>query len=118
MNIMFEDSITDDQRSKYILLELDTFYFAGLGKKRTAFCLIENAPIMEMIEVDRMLELHSNLMKNYRLQNWNYCEGALEHLTGRWNKEADSFYSTLRERISELKVTELSHLWDGTVQKD
>ena len=40
MNIMFEDSITDEMRSKYMLLELDTFYFADVDKNIPAYCLI------------------------------------------------------------------------------
>ena len=45
MNIMFEESITDEVKSKYMLLPLDTFYFADAEKNSTAYCLIENTPL-------------------------------------------------------------------------
>ena len=32
---MFEESINDAVKSKYILLELDTFYFADIYKQKT-----------------------------------------------------------------------------------
>jgi hypothetical protein len=103
MNIMFEDSITDEMRSKYMLLELDTFYFADVDKHIPAYCLIESAPIQEMFNIDKNLELHKNLIKNYKVRNWKYCEDAIEHLLGKWNGELDTFYKEIVRRITENK---------------
>ena len=103
MNIMFEDSITDEMRSKYMLLELDTFYFADVDKNIPAYCLIESAPIQEMFNIDKNLELHKNLIKNYKLHNWKYCEDAIEHLLGKWNGEVDTFYKEISRRVAEYK---------------
>lgn len=115
MNIMFEDSITDEVRNKYMLLQLDTFYFADIDTNRTAYCLIENTPIMEMIDVDRFLGLHQSLMMNYAKKNWLYCENAIEHLTGRWNKELDTFYIHLLDRVKEYKETDPGEEWTGVI---
>lgn len=115
---MFGDSITDDIKSRYTILELDTFYFPDIDKNRTAYCLIENTPIMEMFNLDKFQDLHNNLMRNYRLKNWKFCEDALEHLTGRWNREADTFYETLSNRIAELKEQELDTTWDGVIRRN
>ncbi len=117
MNIMFEDSITDDVKSKYMLVELDTFYFSDIDQKKIAYCLIESAPIQEMFNIDKNLELHNNLLKNYRLRNWKYCEDALEHLMGRWNKELDSFYTDIATRISLFKTMDLDNNWDGVIKR-
>lgn len=103
MNIMFGDSINDEVRSKYIILELDTFYFADISTSRIAYGLVEQTPIMEMVNVDRFIDLHANLIRNYGLKNWKYCEDALEHLVGKWNGEMDTFYSSLAERIAVFK---------------
>lgn len=111
MNIMFDESITDEVRDKYLLLELDTFHFYDIGKDRVAYCLIENAPIMEMINVNKSLELHENLMKNYRSRNWKYCEDAIEHLQGLWNKELDSFYQHLLDRVKNYKENDPGPDW-------
>ena len=115
MNIMFSNSITDEVKSKYTLLELDKFYFSDTQRVDTAFCLVENIPIQEMFSVDKMLELHDNLMKNFRERNWKYCEDALEHLTGKWNNELDSFYQVLTERIAYFKDNDPGDDWSGVI---
>jgi hypothetical protein len=116
MNIMFEDSIDDKVREKYTLLELDTFRFADSKTTSIAYCLVENTPITEMFTIEQFLELHKNLMKNYRLQNWKFCEDALEHLTGKWNGELDTFYNEVNRRIQLYKVNDPGPEWDGVIQ--
>lgn len=118
MNIMFEDSITDEVKQKYILLELDTFYFTNANKTSTAYCLVEHTPLQEMLTVEQFLDLHKNLIKNYRLKNWKYCEDAIEHLVGRWNKELDSFYIDISNRITQNKTQDLSNDWTGILIRD
>jgi len=112
---MFEDSITDEMRSRYMLLELDTFYFPEINKNIPAYCLIESAPIQEMINVDKNLNLHENLVKNYKLRNWKYCEDALEHLIGKWNQEVDSFYETMSSRIKSFKENDPGDQWNPVI---
>ena len=113
MNIMFEDSITDEIKSRYMLLELDTFYFSDISKNKTAYCLIETTPIQELFTIEKSLELHKNLIKNYKLRNWKYCEDALEHLVGLWNGELDSFYKDISNRIAQNKTQNLDDGWNG-----
>jgi len=117
MNIMFEESITDEVREKYTLLELDTFYFADTNITSAAYCLVETIPIQEMINVERFINLHSNLIKNYRLKNWKFCEDALEHLVGKWNGELDTFYNTILDRIIEYKNQKLDENWNGIITR-
>jgi hypothetical protein len=112
---MFEDSITDDVKSKYTLLPLDTFYFADADKKSTAYCLIENTPIQEMFSVEQYRDLHQNLIKNYYLRNWNYCEQAVEQLMGRWNGEVDSFYIEMDARVKTYKEQDPGPDWTGVL---
>lgn len=118
MNIMFEDSITDEIKQKYTVLELDTFQFADIDRTSTAFCLIENIPIQEMFTMDQFLDLHKNLIKNYKLKNWKFCEDAIEHLIGKWDGKVDSFYETLLNRIKELKKQDLDPSWNGVITRD
>lgn len=115
---MFESSLTDEVRSKYILLPLDTFYFKQADRAEVAYCLIENAPVTEMMYVDRYLDLHRNLVRNYQERNWKYCEDAMEHLRGRWDGELDSFYDSLAGRIAALKEMELPEGWNGFIERD
>jgi hypothetical protein len=69
-----------------------------------------------MFTIEQFLELHKNLMKNYRLQNWKFCEDALEHLTGKWNGELDTFYNEVNRRIQLYKVNDPGPEWDGVIQ--
>ena len=117
MNIMFEDSITNEIKSKYMLLELDTFYFSDIDSNKIAYCLIESTPIQEMFTVEKNLELHKNLIKNYKLRNWKYCEDALEHLVGLWSGELDSFYSDVSDRIKQNKTQNLDNGWNGVIAR-
>jgi len=118
MNIMFEDSITDDIKSKYVLLPLDTFYFSNIEKNKTAYCLIELMPIQDLMCIEKNLELHNNLVKNYRLQNWKYCDDALEHLIGKWDGKVDSFYNEINARIKILKEKNPGIDWTGIISRD
>ena len=115
MNIMFEDSITDQIKTKYMLLELDTFYFSKIDKQKTSYCLIESVSIPDLLNIEKNLELHKNLIKNYKLRNWKYCEDALEHLIGKWNGEVDSFYKEITSRINEYKNQNLDREWTGII---
>lgn len=115
MNIIFDNDITEDLESKYILLPLDTFHFSSANQTRTAWCLVENTPIQEMMLVNKLRDLHINLIKNYGLRNWAFCEDALEHLIGKWNGELDSFYLNLSKRIADAKESELDDSWSGVI---
>jgi len=117
MNIVFDLSVTDELRSRYTVLQLDTFYFPHAGKNCTAFCILDNIPISEMTSMDKTIELHNNLLKNYKIQNWKFCEDALEHLQGKWNNELDTFYQDLKSRIAEHKVSNLDSEWTGIITK-
>jgi hypothetical protein len=118
MNIIFEDAITDEIKSKYMILDLDTFYFSDIDKNKKAYCLIESAPIQEMFNIDKNLELHKNLIKNYYLRNWNYCGQAIEQLLGRWNGEVDSFYKDLDSRVQLYKNQDPDESWNGIIRKN
>jgi hypothetical protein len=118
MNIMFGDSLTDEIKSRYTVLQLDTFYFANIDQNCVAYCLIETVPIAEIIGIDKNIELHNNLLRNYSLKNWNYCIDAIEHLKGRWNGELDSFYDSILQRVAELRDTELDANWTGIIFRD
>ena len=117
MNILFESAITDEIRSKYILLQLDTFHFAAADRTETAYCLIENTPILEMMSADHYRDLHNKLIENYQLQHWSFCENAIEHLQGRWAGELDSFYHDVANRISQHKHNNVADGWTAVIDR-
>jgi hypothetical protein len=117
MNIIFGDNIAELSRGKYTVLELDTLVMSGTDQTATAYAIVEKIPLEEMATLDRFLDLHTNLIKEYRKQNWKYCEDAIGHLQGKWNNEIDTFYSELYNRIQSLKTQSLPNDWNGHVVK-
>jgi hypothetical protein len=101
-----------------MILELDTFYFSKINKNKTAYCLIESVPVQEMFNIEKNLDLHKNLVKNYKLRNWKYCEDVIEHLNGKWNGELDSFYNDISDRVKNYKIQQPNKEWTGIIQRD
>jgi adenylate cyclase len=118
MNIILGEENVKDVGDRYIVLELDTMRFSGSNEAVTAYCLVEQVPLEEMFVVTNFRELHTNLMKNYRLRNWKFCEDALEHLRGKWRGELDSFYNTLAARVAAYQANDPGADWDGVINKE
>ena len=106
MNIIFETEVTPEIEEKYILLELDTFRRTSDGQVRKSFCVLTNEDItlQEIAIIEKQKELHNNLIKNYKKQDWNYCQEAISNLQGKWKGEVDTFYSVLSNRIKEFNA--------------
>ena len=106
MNIIFETEVTPEIEEKYILLELDTFRRTSDGQVKKSFCVLTNEDItlQEIAIIEKQKELHTNLIKNYKKQDWNYCQEAISNLQGKWKGEVDTFYSVLSNRIKEFNA--------------
>lgn len=106
MNIIFETEVTPEIEEKYILLELDTFRRTSDGQVKKSFCVLTNEDItlQEIAIIEKQKELHNNLIKNYKKQDWNYCQEAISNLQGKWKGEVDTFYSVLSNRIKEFNA--------------
>lgn len=117
MNILLETAITDEIRDRYLLLELDSFRLSPHSNPLPAYCMLEPLPLDQTLIMQQYLDLHQNLILNYRQRNWNYVEQAIEHLMGKWNHQLDSFYSDLLQRVIELKMQDLDDAWDGIIQR-
>ena len=115
MNIIFDKSHLEELQNKYTVLELDTIRIESTGQQRTAYCVVENVPILEMSQVESFKNLHANLIDNYRKQDWNYCEQAIEHLMGKWNRELDSFYTDILHRVLGYKAEPPGDNWDWVI---
>jgi hypothetical protein len=102
---------------KFTVLELDTFKLAHDGTTVTAYCVVENIPINDLPKVESMRELHANLLENYRKKDWNYCNQALDFLIGFWGHELDTYYQSLRDRITQYTSADPGDNWDWTITK-
>lgn len=117
MNIVVGEENARPLRDRYTVLSLDTFRVAGHEQLIKSFCVVESMPIQEIKQLDQWRDLHENLMLNYQRQNWNYCEQALEHLQGKWNKELDSFYLDLAARVQSRKPHGVDPAWTPVIDR-
>ena len=117
MNIIFGRENAIALGEKYTLLELDTFKIGAEDQVITAFCAVENIPLLDMPKVESMKALHENLLINYRKKDWNYCTQALEHLEGFWGHDLDTFYSSIKARIADYSEHDPDLGWDGTIDR-
>lgn len=117
MNIILGDDQAQPLAEKYTVLSLDSFKIANNPQPIRSFCVIENMPLTEMAECDNYRELHENLIINYGRRNWNYCEQAIGHLMGRWNRELDSFYADLLARIQQYQTNEPPEDWTPIINR-
>jgi len=117
MNIIFGTEMARQAEERYTVLELDTFNLLPTDKFITAYCLVETVPLEEMPAMESLKDLHANLLVEYRKRNWNYCEDAIAHLTGKWHGELNSFYTELYQRIQTLKQQDLPENWTGRMDK-
>jgi hypothetical protein len=117
MNIILGRPSEPEITEKYILLELDSFRLTEGGEQVPSFCVLENFAVNEMLQMQQYIDLHANLMNEYRKQNWSFCEQAIEHLMGRWQNQLDSFYTTLLERVNQLRDRQLDESWDGAINR-
>jgi len=104
---------------KYVTLELDTIQYAEDAEPITAYCVIsgENVTLEEVSVLKQYADMHKALMDNYRKQNWNFCEQAIDSLRGKFKGEMDSFYDVLESRIRDYKKSNNVSEWDGILRK-
>lgn len=116
MNIVLGEERVLEVRDKYTVLELDTFR-GDNGESVTAYCVLELDNIEDLFTLEQFKNLHKNLMRNYRCQNWTYCEQALAHLMGKWRGKVDSFYENLDKRIKQHRIDPPHSDWDGVIER-
>lgn len=120
MNIIFASNEDIESLGKnYLVLELDTLLLPGNKDAVTAWSIIDTSSLtlQELPVIPQFTELHQNLIKNYKLRNWKFCDDALEHLFGRWKGTLDTFYTDIAIRIKQYKVNEPGPEWTGVVVK-
>lgn len=118
MNIIFGSEQVDNLRDKYTVLELDTIRVIPGDYTDTAYAIVETIPIQDLPRLSFQIELHKNLMTNYRKRDWNFCSQAIENLIGAFGNELDSFYEDLQTRINNYKENDPGDNWDPTIIKN
>ena len=99
MDIIFGRENAEKLREKYTVLDLETLEKDGVSLE--VFCLIpaDKISIGDLPQLEQWIKLHNDFLNGYNTQQWNYCRQCIEHLTGKFGGEVDSFYSIILERI-------------------
>ena len=99
MNIIFGRENAEKLREKYTVLDLEKLVVEG--KEVEVFCLIpaEKIALPDLPQLEQWIKLHEDFLNGYHKKEYNYCRQCIEHLTGKFGGEVDSFYSIISERI-------------------
>jgi hypothetical protein len=121
MHIIFDKDRTDALAkllaTKYTVLELDTIQFSNSNATITAYSVIENVPLLDMVKIPEIQSQHNALLISYRARDWPTCYLAINNLLGKWGGELDSFYNEMKKRIDLLSSQELDDNWNGNIIK-
>jgi hypothetical protein len=113
---VFDQNIAD-LNAKYTLLELDTFCDPDTQRSATAWCVVENPTVDDLMNLETYKNWHSDMMQAYRAQDWSRCLEGCENLTGKWNSELDSFYQILQQRVETLMQQPPALDWDHRIPR-
>ena len=116
MNIIFGDAVKEIPDS-FTVLELDTFRTLENHNTTTVYCVVEKIPATELATLDAYKKIHADVIKYYKQREFHYCETALNALMGRWNRELDTFYTDLLDRVKQHKANGVADDWEPTLIK-
>ena len=104
MNIIFGRENAEKLREKYTVLDLEKLVVEG--KEVEVFCLIpaEKIALPDLPQLEQWTKLHNDFLNGYHTQQWNYCRQCIEHLTGKFGGEVDSFYQEILKRINTAEA--------------
>ena len=119
MQVIFGKQQADSLKEKFTLLELDTFMQDGMSEPITTYAVVgmNDVQLSDIVGMAGLVDVHNTMLHEYRKRNWNYCHQALEHLTGKWGGQLDSFYQVFGDRIKDLENKDLPSDWDGTIAR-
>lgn len=104
MNIIFGRENAEKLREKYTVLDLEKLVVEG--KDVEVFCLIpaEKIALPDLPQLEQWINLHNDFLKGYHKKEWNYCRQCIEHLTGKFGGEVDTFYEEILKRIDSAEA--------------
>lgn len=99
MQVIFDREVADQLRSRYTVLELETFEVEG--KQLETFCVIpaEKIALSEVASLEQNTKLHEDFVKAAKEKNYELCGQLYMHLIGKFGGELDSFYDEVVSRI-------------------
>ena len=99
MDIIFGRENAEKLREKYTVLDLETVEKDGHSIE--VFCLIggDKISIGDLPQFEQWITLHNDFLHGYQTQQYDYCRQCIDHLTGKFGGEVDTFYEEILKRI-------------------
>jgi len=100
MQIIFGRENAEKLREKYTVLDLETL--EKDGHTLEVFCLIpgDKISIGDLPQLENWVKLHHDFLNGLAKKEYSYCKQCIEHLTGKFGGEVDSFYAEIAKRIA------------------
>ena len=117
MNIILGRENAANVALKYTVLELDTLLLDPDQEPVTAYCLIEETNINNIVLLETIKEHHARMMNNYKTRQWHQCLQDLESLKGCWSGQVDSFYEEIDSRLRRYLAQDPGEDWDAVLVK-
>jgi hypothetical protein len=104
MDIIFGRENAERLREKYTVLDLETVERDGVSLE--VFCLIpaDKIGLTDLPQLDNWTKLHNDFLNGYHTQQYDYCRQCIEHLTGKFGGEVDTFYEEILSRINKAEI--------------
>lgn len=105
MDIIFGRDNAEKLRQKYTVLDLETVEKDGHSLE--VFCLIpaDKIALSDLPKMEEWIRLHNDFLEGYRNKHYNFCRQCVEHLTGKFGGEVDTFYEEIIRRIDSVTET-------------
>lgn len=111
MQIIFDEKLVPDLRSKYVVLELDTVMQPKMEKPITLYALIDGMNINILMNLPSLYDQHQILVDAYKASNWDTAEFNANAMKGSWHGELDEFYDLVIETAKMHR--ESKTIWNG-----
>jgi hypothetical protein len=100
MHIIFDRATAEELKTKFTILELETFDVEG--KQLECFCVVpaEKMNLAEMPKLEENIKLHNTFLETYRRGEKDACLEYGNMLVGKFGGELDSFYEILMNRLA------------------
>jgi hypothetical protein len=101
MQIIFNRQSADELRSRYTVLELETFDVEG--QQLETFCVVpaDKMNLAHLPNLESDIRLHEKLIEELKKENYKFCLDAIDHLLGKFGGELDSFYVIIKDRATQ-----------------
>lgn len=99
MQIIFGKQNAEKLRSKYTVLELETFDVEGTPLETYCVVSSESIPMHELSMVEKNTQIHDEFVDAIKQKNYKLCGELYVHLIGKFGGELDSFYEEIIKRI-------------------